>query len=106
MGLLNTFEPFLKRIESALVAMKEDSEWASTILGDGQTAYVYYYDTKDADVKRIIQETVHSLYEWEMPEHPEDLSFFKNGDVWLATSSHEAECYLFPHEKEVEQVMT
>lgn len=23
-----------------------------------------------------------------MPDHPEDLSFFKEGEVWLATTSH------------------
>lgn len=35
-----------------------------------------------------------------MPEYPEDLSFFKDGKVWLATSSHEEECYIFPTNKE------
>lgn len=30
-----------------------------------------------------------SLFQWEMPNLPEDLSFFKQGKVWLATSSDE-----------------
>lgn len=106
MGDLKSFDKFLKQINSALVTMKEESEWASTILGDGQTAKVYYYHTKDENVKRIIKETVDSLYDWEMPEHPEDLSFFKDGEVWLSTSSHEKECYISPNDKgETEKIM-
>ena len=105
MGPLNSFDSFLNQINSAFIEMKEESEWASTILGDGQTAKVYYYHTKDKHVKRVIKETVNSLYEWEMPDYPEDLSFFKKGEVWLATSSHERECYLFPNQNESEKVM-
>ena len=40
-----------------------------------------------------------------MPDYPEDLSFFKKGEVWLASSSHERECYLFPNQNESEKVM-
>lgn len=105
MGSLKSFDKFLNKIDSALVTMKEESEWASTILDEGQTAKVYYYHTKDENVKRIIKETVNSLYEWEMPNHPEDLSFFKDGEVWLATSSHERECYIFPKGEEVGRIM-
>lgn len=106
MGDLKSFDSFLDQIDVALITMKEESEWASTILGDGQTAKVYYYHTKDENVKRIIKEAVRSLYEWEMPNYPEDLSFFKDGEVWLSTSSHERECYVFPNDQaEAEKVM-
>lgn len=97
MGPLKGFDDFLKKIEPALLTMKEESEWASTILGDGQTAFVYYYHTKNDDVKQVIKHAVLSLYDWEMPHFPEDLSFFKGEEVWLSTSSHEGECYLFPN---------
>lgn len=100
MGSLKSFDKFLKKIDSAFIRMKEESEWASTILADGKTAKVYYYHTNDVEVKKTIKETVKSLYEWQMPEYPEDLSFFKDGKVWLATSSHEEECYIFPTNKE------
>ena len=33
---------------------------------------------------------------WEQPELPEDLSFLKDGEIWMATSSHENECYISP----------
>lgn len=106
MGSLKSFDEFLKEINSALVTVKDESEWASTILGDGQTARVYYYHTKDENVKKAIKETVKSLYEWEMPEYPEDLSFFKEGEIWLSTSSHEEECYIFPNQDdEIEMIM-
>lgn len=29
----------------------------------------------------------------------------KKGEVWLASSSHERECYLFPNQNESEKVM-
>jgi hypothetical protein len=106
MGPLDDFDDFLRKIEKALIEMKEESEWASQILGDGQTAKVYYYHTNDEDVKRIIKESVNSLYEWEMHDCPEDLTFFKGDAVWLATVSHEEECYIFPDgEEEYAKVM-
>ncbi|WP_079707968.1 stage III sporulation protein AH [Paraliobacillus ryukyuensis] len=105
MSSLKSFDKFLNKINPVLVTMKEESEWASTILDEGQTAKVYYYYTKDENVKRIIKETVNNLYGWEMPNHPEDLSFFKHGEIWLATSSHERECYILPNKKELSKVM-
>lgn len=35
--------------------MKEESEWASTILADGKTAKVYYYHTNDVEVKKPLK---------------------------------------------------
>ncbi|MDG3044715.1 hypothetical protein OE903_15155 [Bacillus sp. B6(2022)] len=72
--------------------MKEQSEWASTMLLNN-TAKVYYYYT-DENAKSILKEFANSLYDWEQPNLPEDLSFFKNGEDWLVTSSHEEESYI------------
>lgn len=63
--------------------MKEESEWASTILDNCQTAKVYYYQKKHENVERIIKDKVTFLCEWEMPDYPEDLSLFKKGKVGL-----------------------
>ncbi|MFS0656891.1 stage III sporulation protein AH [Bacillus sp. 179-C3.3 HS] len=93
MGSLKSFEPLLKKLESSLKEMKEQSEWASTLLGDDQTAKVYYYYT-DENAKSILLEVAQSLYDWEQPNLPEDLSFFKNGEAWLITCSHENESYI------------
>lgn len=44
---LKNFDKFLNKIDSALITMKEESEWSSTILEEGQTAKVYYYHSLD-----------------------------------------------------------
>ncbi|MBT2214848.1 stage III sporulation protein AH [Virgibacillus dakarensis] len=95
MGKIRDLKNFLSKLEPSLIELREESEWASTIL-DGETAYVYYYNTQDATTRDFIKNSVDSLYSWEQPELPEDLSFFKDGEVWLATSSHENECYILP----------
>jgi hypothetical protein len=106
MGPLNKCLPILKMLESSLIVMKEESEWASTILGDGQTAKVYYYRT-DTNASKIIREVSNSLYDWVHPSFPEDLSFFKEGKEWLVTISHENECYIITDEEsEIEKVMS
>ncbi|MEH7805442.1 stage III sporulation protein AH, partial [Bacillus pumilus] len=35
------YREILDKLSPSLKEMKEESEWATTILGDGQTAYVY-----------------------------------------------------------------
>lgn len=65
--------------------------WASTTLGDEQTANVYYFHA-DENAKKIIRLITKSLYEWEMPNLPEDLSFLNKESFGLATSSHEKQC--------------
>lgn len=38
---------------------------------------------------------VYDLYDWRIPQYPEDLSFYKNGKVWLSSISHEKLCFLY-----------
>lgn len=41
-----------------------------------------------------------------MPKHPEDLYFFKDDEVLLATSSHEEWCVIYPRNaEEKERIM-
>ncbi|MDQ0163272.1 stage III sporulation protein AH [Aeribacillus alveayuensis] len=93
MGSLKVVGPILKKLQSSFKEMKEQSEWASTILGDNQTARVYYYFT-DENAKKVLKELSDSLYDWVQPHLPEDLSFFKDGKAWLITSSHEKESFI------------
>lgn len=81
----------LKNLESSLIEMKEQSEWPSTMLGDGGTAKVYYYNI-DNNSKRILKEAANSLFSWEQPDLPEDLCFIKDDNAWVSTSSHEGYC--------------
>ncbi|APB84258.1 stage III sporulation protein AH [Bacillus amyloliquefaciens] len=106
MGSLKSFDPLLKKLESSLKVMKEQSEWASTILGDNQKAKVYYYYT-DENAKNILKESANSLYSWEQPHLPEDLSFFKDGKEWLVTCSHEEESYIDTEDdKEIQRILS
>ncbi|MGE6631860.1 stage III sporulation protein AH [Bacillus sp. NPDC077027] len=106
MGSLKSFDPFLKKLESSLKEMKEQSEWASTILLNNQTAKVYYFYT-DENAKSILKEFANSLYDWEQPNLPEDLSFFKNGEEWLVTSSHEEESYIeTENDTEIQRILS
>lgn len=93
MGNLKHFEPVLEQLNDSFKEMNEQSEWASNILADNQTAMVYYYYTDD-NAKEIIKDLSDSLFGWVFPNLPEDLSFFKDGKEWLATNSHECESYV------------
>ncbi len=105
MGLSDALTDFLKQLDGSLIEVKEESEWASNILADGETAFVYYYHT-NSSAKAIILNAANSLYDWVYPELPEDLSFFKNGKEWLATNSHEQECYILTEDQnEIDKVM-
>lgn len=105
MGPLHSFEPVLMKLEGSFKEMTEQSEWASTILGDNQTAKVYFYYA-DANAKNVLKELSNFLYEWVMPYLPEDLSFFKSRKKWLITCSHEKESFINTEDKEeIERVL-
>lgn len=105
MGSLEEYKNVLKKLEDSFIEMKEQSEWASTILGDNQTAYVYYYRA-NSHSNQVLKECSKSLYDWVQPNLPEDLSFFKNGKEWLVTISHEKESYILTEDKnEIDKVM-
>ncbi|RQW19089.1 hypothetical protein EH196_19305 [Bacillus sp. C1-1] len=84
--------------------MKKQSKWASNTLGDGHKAEVYYFKANEY-FRDMIMNLSDSLYEWESPNLPEDLSFFVNGQVWMATSSHEKECYIYPTDETHERAL-
>lgn len=88
MGSIRGLEEIINKLKVLLIEMRCESTWASTTLGDNQTANVYYFHA-DENAKKIIKLITKSIYQWGMPSLPEDLSFFKQGKVWLATSSHE-----------------
>ncbi len=106
MGIIGDLPDTLKVFKDSFKVMKKESEWASTILGDGFTADVYYFKA-DEHAKTILKNMADSLFEFEMPSLPEDLSFFKNGEVWMATSSHEKQCFIYPqNQDETAEIMS
>ena len=89
----------LSSLSNSLIEIKEQFEWPGTILGGGEPAIVYYFNT-DNHAKKILKEVSNSLHSWVQPDLPEDLSFIKGNNLWLVNTSHESESYFVTEEKE------
>ena len=76
----------LNDIQSSLIEMKEQSEWAVTRLAEA-TAYICYYELNE-ETKQFLQTKSNSLLGW-MEGLPEDLMFYSHDQLWLAANSHE-----------------
>jgi len=89
----------LEKLKPSLIKTKDVYQWPGTILAGGKPAKIYYYKA-DNNVKTTIKIATNSLYSWVQPDLPEDLSFIKNGEYWLVTTSHEFESYINTDDKE------
>ncbi|MFJ7511088.1 stage III sporulation protein AH [Peribacillus simplex] len=79
MGSIRGLEEIINKLKVSLIEMRCESTWASTTLGDNQTANVYYFHA-DENAKKITK----SIYQGGMPSLPEDLSFLnKERFGWL-----------------------
>ena len=55
----------------------------------GARGEVYLYECND-HTRKIIRNKATGLYDWLLPELPEDLSFIdENGEAWFTTITHE-----------------
>lgn len=59
---------------------------------------VYYYKIDDNLKKKLLE--VNSLYQWNFPELPSDLSFYKNEKIWMETITHEEICRIYTDDQE------
>ncbi|MBF8416837.1 stage III sporulation protein AH [Bacillus coagulans] len=91
-GPLNDYDPVLNELHPFLKEKKETSKWAGTEL-DGETAYVYYYSANELSKDKILKFSK-SLFGWEQPILPEDLSFYKSENPWLVSIAHEQMAYI------------
>ncbi|MGL5347847.1 MAG: hypothetical protein ACRDA3_10885 [Peptostreptococcaceae bacterium] len=81
----------LRKLENSLIEMRIQSEWPTTMLGEGAVAKVYYYKI-DNNSKNVLKEESDSLFAWEQPNLPEDLCFLKDDKAWISSCSHEGYC--------------
>lgn len=81
-------------IQSSLIEMKEQSEWAVNLLVES-TAYVCYYELNE-QTKQFLKTRSDSLFGW-IEGLPEDLTFYSGDKVLLAANSHES--YFFVNEE-------
>lgn len=96
MGNIRSLDSFIEKLKDSFIEMKRESKWASTMLADENKAEVYYFHA-DENSKKVIKQFSNSLYDWCLSEPnilPEDLSFFKEGHVWLVNCAHERQSHI------------
>ncbi|GKU83153.1 stage III sporulation protein AH [Niallia sp. NCCP-28] len=99
------YQTIMNDLEPSFLTKKNQSEWASTMLGGSQTVEVFYYQT-DENAWKALTKHSQSLYTWEHPKLPEDLSFFQKDKEWLVTSSHEQWCTISPSTEQERKMIT
>lgn len=77
----------LKQFNPFIIEKYKTKEWANTITL-GPAATVYVIDVNE-DTCRLLQNLAQSLYAWQAPELPEDLTFIKNDFEWFTCTTHE-----------------
>ncbi len=94
----------LEQLTPFLISKTESNEWPGTILTNS-TALIYKYNLETESIK-VLRKLSTRLYDWKQPNLPEDLCFLKEDDsAWLATTSHEADSYLFLTDQEYFQLL-
>lgn len=56
--------------------------------------YIIRMYRADMAVEKVLQKPK-SLFNWNWPDYPMDLSFFKEGVCWFATTAHEKNAYIY-----------
>nr|WP_084778783.1 hypothetical protein [Nosocomiicoccus ampullae] len=90
----HAFQDLNEWFGDSFIEVLEQHEWPSTNLFD-DTAKVYYFKTT-SEAKDKLLERSNSLYDWSLPDSPEDLCFFKDDEAYLSVSSELEEIYLYP----------
>ena len=98
-ALLIELRPFL-------ISELEANEWPGTILLKDKALLRKF--TLDNGSVAILKKYANSLYEWQQPNLLEDLCFYKliDGEVWMATISHENDGYFEITENEFSIMLT
>ena len=90
----------LARLSALGAEQVQRSDWPGTALGS-RTAAVWTCDISEESLDELL--VVDGLYEWIMPDYPEDLAFYRqNGSVVLGSIAHEQEGFLELSKEELE----
>jgi hypothetical protein len=94
---------FLRTLQENLLEVVSQTEWPGTKLM-GFAAPVYWYRLTPK-LNAALKAKVSSLYEWAVPDLPEDLAFYwPDGSPLLGTSSHERFAFVNLDEKEIDDL--
>lgn len=58
---------------------------------------IMFYRSDKSAIETLLRPT--GLYQWQYPDYPEDICFFRNGYCWLTTSAHEGLAYIITNDK-------
>ncbi len=93
---------FLDSLKEHLIEVANQTEWPGTRLM-GFSASVYWYRVSP-ELIAVLKTKVSSLYEWAVPDLPEDLAFYwPDGSALLGSSSHERFAFLNLTEKGIDE---
>jgi hypothetical protein len=97
-------ERILDRLNPYSLDVKESSEWPGTILY-GETAIVRTY-SYSKETLAIIKNVTTSLYDWRLPDLPEDFCLVRNDLApWLVSISHEEDSYFYCTQNEINNLI-
>jgi hypothetical protein len=103
-NLSNQGKKVLSILDDFLIEKKDMSEWPGTILYNS-VALVYKY-TYNTDFVKHIKKLSSSLYDWQQPDHPDDLSLIRPDlSPWLISTSHEYDSYLMMSSEEYKRLI-
>lgn len=92
---------FLDNLKEHLIEVANQMEWPGTRL-TRSPASVYWYRVTPGLIAAV-KTAVRGLYEWSIPDLPEDLAFYcSDGNVLLGTSSHERFAFINLTEEEID----
>lgn len=74
-------------------------KWPQTISWTPTLIFVETYRLSP-EVKEIVR-SADNIFAWQYPNRPDDLSFFNQGECWIATTAHEHFCNITDHEREI-----
>jgi hypothetical protein len=93
---------FLDALKENLLEVVNQTEWPGTKL-TGSAAPVRWYRVTPELIAALLAK-VSSLYEWAVPDLPEDLAFYwPDGSPLLGTCSHERFAFVNLAEKEIDE---
>lgn len=79
-------------------------EWPNTETMDMKHIYKIVFYRSDIECLEVLMQ-VERLYEWDYPNAPMDLCFYREGYCWMAVTAHEQMAYLYTDNKnEVEEL--
>ncbi len=89
LGFSESGQRVLAALEPHLMEKTRSDRWPGTRILD-KTAWVCYYRCSEKAAE-VLKEAANSLYSWQQPALPEDLSFLtEDGTPWLVNTAHES----------------